>query len=400
MTKPTLLVLASTYPRWRDDPEPGFVHELARRLTDRFRVVVLCPHANGALEYETMDSVEIHRYRYAPQRWETLVNDGGMVSNVQHSPWKALLLPGFFIGQLFAAYRAVRRYRPTVVHAHWLIPQGIVATALSLAGSSSPFLVTSHGGDLYALKSWPFRWIKRAVIRRSARLAVVSEGMLQQVAALGADMSKVVVEPMGADLSGRFVPDPTVPRSRTEILFVGRLVEKKGLRFLIAAMHAIRAAVPGATLTVAGFGPELEMRKEQVRDLELQDAVRFLGAVPQSELPSLYRRAALFVAPFVEATSGDQDGLGLVLIEALGCGCPVLVSAIPAVRRLAETCNGVHTVPPGSTAALADAISRLVRSPQPVDPNEVQGFDWHVRAGAYAALLDTVMRRCEVASPR
>ncbi|MBB4129102.1 glycosyltransferase involved in cell wall biosynthesis [Xanthomonas translucens] len=393
MTKPTLLVLASTYPRWRDDMEPGFVHELCRRLTGRFRVVVICPAAKGALGRELMDSVEIHRYRYAPQRWETLVNDGGMVSNVRRHPWKALMLPGFFLGQLVAAYRVTCKYRPAVIHAHWLLPQGLVATALTIATPSIPFLVTSHGADLFALKSWPFRMIKRIVMRRSACLAVVSEGMLEQVTNLGTDMSKVVVEPMGTDLSARFFPDPAVPRSRTEILFVGRLVEKKGLRFLIAAMHAIRAVVPGATLTVAGFGPELETLRKQVRDLGLQDVVCFLGAIPQAELPSLYRRAALLVAPFVEAKGGDQDGLGLVSIEALGCGCPVVVSAIPAVRRLAETCNGVHTVPPGSAAALARTVSRLIRSPQLVDPNDVRGFDWHVRAGAYAALLDSVMRR-------
>lgn len=400
MTKPTLLVLASTYPRWRDDTEPGFVHELCRRLTDRFRVVVICPGAKGALGRELMDSVEIHRYRYAPQRWETLVNDGGMVSNVRRHPWKALMLPGFFLGQLVAAYRVARKYRPAVIHAHWLLPQGLVATALTIATPSIPFLVTSHGADLFALKSWPFRMIKRMVMRRSACLAVVSEGMLEQVTNLGTDMSKVLVEPMGTDLSARFFPDPAVPRSRTEILFVGRLVEKKGLRFLIAAMHAIRAAVPGATLTVAGFGPELETRRKQVRDLGLQDVVCFLGAIPQAELPSLYRRAALLVAPFVEAKGGDQDGLGLVSIEALGCGCPVVVSAIPAVRRLAETCNGVHTVPPGSAAALAYTVSRLIRSPQLVDPNDVRGFDWHVRAGAYAALLDSVMRRRYAGSSR
>lgn len=390
MTKPTLLVLTSTYPRWRDDPEPGFVHELSRRLTDRFRVIVICPHAGGALERELMDSVEIHRYRYAPQRWETLVNDGGMVANVRRHPWKALLLPGFFLGQLVAGYQALRTCRPAIIHAHWLIPQGLAATALTAMAPSLPFLVTSHGADLFALKAWPFRAIKRMVIRRSACLAVVSEGMLEQVAGLGTDMSKVVVEPMGTDLSGRFFPDSEVPRSRTDILFVGRLVEKKGLRFLIAAMHAIRAAVPDATLTVAGFGPELEIRKKQVRDLGLQGAIRFLGAVSQSDLPSLYRRAAVLVAPFVEAKGGDQDGLGLVLIEALGCGCPVVVSAIPAVRRLAETCNGIHQVTPGSTEALADAVSRVIGSPQANDPTDVQRFDWCRRAEAYGDLLATL----------
>src|SRR5690606_9209651 len=64
-SRPVLLVLASTYPRWPGDPEPGFVHELSRRLTDRFRVIALCPHAPGARTAERMDGVEVVRYRYA-----------------------------------------------------------------------------------------------------------------------------------------------------------------------------------------------------------------------------------------------------------------------------------------------------------------------------------------------
>ena len=78
--RPVLLVLASTYPRWADDHEPGFVHELARRLTDRFRVLALVPHSPGSSTRETLDGVEVIRYRYAPGRLETLVNDGGIVT--------------------------------------------------------------------------------------------------------------------------------------------------------------------------------------------------------------------------------------------------------------------------------------------------------------------------------
>src|SRR5690606_34159902 len=93
-TRPNLMVLASTYPRWAGDPEPSFVHELARRLTDRFNVTVLCPHAPGTASSEAMDGVQIIRYRYAPSAWETLVNDGGIVANLRRTKWKALLLPG------------------------------------------------------------------------------------------------------------------------------------------------------------------------------------------------------------------------------------------------------------------------------------------------------------------
>ena len=116
--RPRLLVLASTYPRWAGDSEPGFVHELSRRLADRFEVAVSCPHAPGALPQESMDGVEVHRYRYAPARWESLAYEGGIVTNLRRHPWKWLLLPGFFLAQAWSAWRLVARFRPHVVHAH------------------------------------------------------------------------------------------------------------------------------------------------------------------------------------------------------------------------------------------------------------------------------------------
>jgi hypothetical protein len=125
--KPRLLVLASTYPRWPGDPEPAFVHELARRLVDAFEVTVLCPHAAGAATRETFDGVQVLRYRYAPAALESLVNDGGIVANLKRHRWKWLLLPTFVGALAWRAWRLVRRERPAVVHAHWLIPQGVVA---------------------------------------------------------------------------------------------------------------------------------------------------------------------------------------------------------------------------------------------------------------------------------
>src|SRR5690606_26031112 len=110
-------------------------HELARRLTQRFRVIVLAPHAQGAKRREMLDGVEIRRYRYAPERLETLVNDGGIVTNLRRASWKYLLVPGFVLIQAWQAWRLVSRRRVDVIHAHWLIPQGLIAALLqSLPG--------------------------------------------------------------------------------------------------------------------------------------------------------------------------------------------------------------------------------------------------------------------------
>ncbi len=390
--RPRLLILASTYPRWEGDHEPGFVHELAKRLTGEFDVTVLCPHAPGALAIEDMNGVEVIRYRYAPARWETLVNDGGIVTNLRRAKWKLVLVPIFLLAQALTAWRLSRRYRFDTIHAHWLIPQGLIAAALQyLPGRNVPFVVTSHGADLYALKGRVMNALKRFVLRRAAAVTVVSGAMRDELAAMGEDASRISVQPMGVDLSERFTPDPNVVRSTDEILFVGRLVEKKGLRHLIDAMPAILATRPSICLSIVGFGPEEIERRDQVEQLGLQGNVRFLGAVRQDDLPGLYRRAAVFVAPFVEAASGDREGLGLVLIEAAGCGCPVMVSDLPAVRQVFPNAAGASFVSPGNPVALATAVLSALATRHSVTDSEMQRlrdeFDWNSRARHYSNIL-------------
>jgi glycosyltransferase involved in cell wall biosynthesis len=391
--KPRLLVLTSTYPRWPGDPEPGFVHELAKRLVVQFEVTVVAPHARGALSREVLDGVSVIRYRYAPDALETLVNDGGILANLRRQAWKWLLVPGFLVSMLWVTWRTVCQARTDVVHAHWLIPQGIVVALLGLLDwRMPPFVLTSHGADLYALRARPLQAMKRFVVRRAAEVTVVSHAMRTELLRLGAQAQHVSVEPMGVDLSSRFTPDASALRSRDEILFVGRLVEKKGLRYLIDAMPIILAERPSAFLTIAGFGPEEEGLQMQTGMLGLAAKVRFMGPVPQEDLATLYRRAAVFVAPFIEAESGDQEGLGLVLVEAAGCDCPVVTCAVAAVREVIGDHALGTIVQQRDPQALAQAILAVLEGRSQSETIYARQamrdrFDWMARARAYALLL-------------
>lgn len=397
--RPRLLILTSTYPRWSGDHEPGFVHELAKRLTPRFEVRVLCPHARGAAVQETLEGVEVVRYRYAPDRLETLVNNGGIVTNLKRQRWKGLLVPFFLLGLLWRTWREIRCRHPDVIHAHWLLPQGLIVALLGMVDRRTPpFLVTSHGADLFALRARPLTALKRFVAGRAAALTVVSQAMQDELARIGVPLHKVSVQPMGVDLTERFTPAPDVPRSPDEILFVGRLVEKKGLRYLLTALPEIISKHPSAFLTVVGFGPEEGERRAQVDALGIAHKVNFLGALTQAELPALYRRAAVFVAPFVRATSGDQEGLGLVLVEALGCGCPAVVSDLPASRDItAGLVGATATIAPDQLHTLGTVVSQALRESahcrQAVCdalPILRQRFDWSHVAEGYGRRLGQV----------
>ncbi len=398
--KSRLLVLASTYPRWQGDPEPAFVHELCKSLLHCFDVTVLCPHASGAPFDEVMEGVRVVRYRYAPERFETLVNDGGIVSNLKGAPWKWLLLPLFFVAQIWGLWRINRTWKPDLIHAHWLIPQALSVTFLGVLTSRLPPLyVTSHGADLFALKSKVFQWLKRLVVARASGVSVVSSIMKQELEDLGCDATKISVMPMGVDLEDRFSPSRTVVRSRREILFVGRLVEKKGLRYLLEALPSVLEVFPDTSITVVGFGPEKTKLLQLVDALKVQNRVSFVGAVPQSGLAEYYRRAAVFVAPFILAQNGDQEGLGLVVVEALGCGCPVIVSDIPATRDITHDIEGATTVPMRNSSAIAEAIISVYRTNDRPRPEAVTSiselrrrFSWSSVGNSYAIELSKLLR--------
>jgi glycosyltransferase involved in cell wall biosynthesis len=397
----TLLVISSTYPRWADDHEPGFVHELAKRLTGRFRVISLVPCSPGASVHEILDGVEVIRFRYAPRRFETLVNDGGIISNLRRHRWKILLLPAFVVGQSWRLWRLSRSGDVDVLHAHWLLPQGLIAALLNnFSGNAPRYLVTSHGADLFALRGKLLNKLKRFVVKNAAAVTVVSEAMRSELALIGADVRRVHVRAMGVDLQRRFSPGESLIRSRDEILFVGRLVEKKGLRYLIDAMPAILKVNPSAFLTVVGFGPEEVERKEQVQRLGLQAKVQFHGAMAQQELPAFYQRAAMFVAPFVPTPSGDQEGLGLVAVEAAGCGCPVIASDLPAVRDVFDD-NQALLVTAGSAEAITNAVCALFARPPSRQSQEglrlslCEKFDWSIVAENYSEILQSLVSQRE-----
>ena len=395
--KPTLLVLASTYPRWQGDPEPGFVHELCKRLAHRFRVIALVPDAPGADPSGVLDGVEVVRYHYAPRQFQTLVNNGGIATNLQRSKWKWLLVPGFVFAQWLQARWLVRREAVDVVHAHWLLPQGLIARALGHV-RPVPYVVTSHGGDLFGLRGRTLTALKRRVATSASAMTVVSSAMRDEADRLGLQAPLMQVLPMGVDLQERFTIDPDDRRETDHLLFVGRLVPKKGLRHLIDAMPRVIARRPGVVLEIAGFGPEEQALRAQVDAIGISFHVRFLGALPQDALPALYRRASLFVAPFIRDATGNQEGLPVVLMEAIGCGCPVLVGDVAGVADLLGEHYRQASVKADDITLLADTIVDILEKPAmaaertaAIRTAAIENIDWNVIARGYGDLLEKVL---------
>lgn len=393
--RPCVLVLTSTFPRWENDPEPAFIFDLCRRLIPYYDITVLAPRTPGGKMLETIAGLNIVRFPYFFNRWEKLaMHGGGILNKLKSNPIYYLMVPFFLLGQLLVLVRLLRHGRFDLIHAHWLIPQGLIsALGIILSRRRIPLVCTSHGGDLFALKGWALQRLKRWVMDKSVAVTVVSQTMKNKVVDMGISPDKVQVISMGVDVKHLFTPDSKIKRNSHDLLFVGRLVEVKGLPVLLRAIPKLLVNKPDIRLSVAGAGPLKAGLKELALQLNISDKVDFLGMVAQKHLPALYQRATLAIFPFIMTKSGIQEGFGLVVVEAMGCECPVIAGDLPAIHDSITHGESGLLVPSGNSGALADTILRALNDPDLCLKLAREGrkrvvgeFDWEVVAGKYAGL--------------
>lgn len=358
MQAPRILVLSSTYPRYAGDAAvPSFVHALTRRLADAFEMHVLAPHAPGAAAEEELDGVRVHRFRYLPESWQTLAYGGGMLPGLRRRPWRAAGLPALLMAEYLAARRLLSGGGFGLIHAHWAIPHGLIGAGLK---GSRALLCTSHGSDLFALGSWA-RPFQRRALERADAVTVVSGALRDRALDIAPGIQPRVM-PMGVDL-GRFMPSAAGTR-REGLLYVGRLVRDKGVHTLLQALAALASRGEHQRLAIVGSGPAEDALRSLAYDLGLGKQVEFLGPRPNAELPPLYREAEALVFPSLLGPKGQQEGMGLVPLEALACGCPVVASQLPAVSEVVRHGETGLLYPPGDATALAAALMRLRQEPE------------------------------------
>lgn len=383
-----VLVLTSTYPRYQGDTDPAFIKHLCKRLQRNFELHVVAPHYAGLHKREDEDGITIHRFVYAPEHWETLAYDGGILNRLGEKPLRYLLVPLFILSQFILAEKLCRKYGIDAIHGHWIIPQGLVAV-LVRAIHQIPVVITAHGGDLYGVRGKVMRNLKKWIVGRADRLTVVSEGMKETMLSMGIPEDKIAVSPMGVDLRARFKPCAGAQRDR-RLLFVGRLVSGKGAAVLLDATERIAKRHPDVHLDIVGDGPERAELEKITRTLRLEDYVTFHGSKRQEEIAGYYQRAVVLVIP-----STEPEGLGLVAVEAMGCRCPVVSTDVPGLRDVVKDGVTGLLAQPGSAEDLAVRIEQLLNDEPYAERLAAQGrdyvlskFDWTEVAQRYQRLIE------------
>ncbi len=349
---------------------------------------------------KALDAVAVQRFRYAwPARLQQLAY-GGILPNLKRNRLLWAQVPFFLACEFIAAWRLASRREFELLHAHWVIPQGIIAAIVGRL-TGTPFIVTAHGGDIYAVKGAIPDAVKRWTLRRSKNVTAVSADLAAAVRGIsGLEESSVQVIPMGVDTK-QFSPDKADPALREAlriagplILFVGRLAEKKGVRYVIEAMPAVLHHLPEARLVIVGDGPLRADLEKLTRQLDITDAVMFLGAKRPEELPPYFASADVFVGPSIVAAGGDTESFGLVFAEAMASGCPVIASDVGGIGEIVEHGISGLLVEQRNPAAIAAALRRILTSQKLRNSLAKNGrarvksrFDQAVIANLYAKVL-------------
>ena len=375
-----VLVIGSVYPRFQEDAEvPWLRTSIAHLKKAGAEIQVLAPAYKG-LKSHDIDGTHVNRFRYAPASWEILTHEEGAPSKMASKPWLQLLAIPYIINGFFQCIRICRKWRPDVIHAHWPFPHAYIALGAAKL-FRIPLVLNFHGAELLLIrkKKWVKPLLKFAIGQAQAVFANSSftAGKIKAIRNVDVEWS-----PYGTTLEGASLPlasaadaasatpssggtpqrpEPHAINNKFKILFVGRHIERKGICYLIeAAKYLPRDKFE---IRIVGVGDLTEQLKQQAAAVNDGAEIIFTGKLSPEALANEYKTANVFTLPAIVDHKGDTEGLGVVLIEAMELGLPIVASNVGGIPDVVVDGESGILVPEKDPAALADAFKRLEADP-------------------------------------
>ncbi len=355
-----VLFVTSTFPRSEDDDQVPWLLELSTVLREKgVDLEVLAPTYAG-LASHTVHGVPVHRYRYWTKEREVVTHEAGAMNKMAGR--RDLALPAFALvgAGMAAAAKLAGKNRYDAIHSHWPLPMGLPAQAGAWASKSKPRLVaTFHGAELALAKrkghyrpvlKWLANNLDAAISNSRSTADTVREltGVEPRVIPFGPPRGAVDLTRKAETVSENGLPI---------VLAVGRIVERKGFPVLVRAAERLRGK---ARIVIVGGGEDEKAVEREVEKRKVGDVVELAGRLSNYELSDLYSRCAVFCLPAVIDSRGETEGLGVVLIEAMSHGKPVVASGLGGVPDAVENGETGLLIPHGDPDALAKALLRTI----------------------------------------
>jgi glycosyltransferase involved in cell wall biosynthesis len=370
-----ICMVTSSYPKFAGDVTAPFIESIATYVARRgHEVHVLAPWHPDLRHKPVEHGVHLHFFTYAPRRDLNIWGYAASLEADVRVKWAIYpLAPVVMARGLGALLRLTRRVRFDLIQVHWPIPNG----PLALAGAvrrGLPLVSSLHGSDIFvAERNAAAGLAVRGVFAASDAISACSEDLRTRAIALGAPPGRSRLIPYGVDPQ-EFAPIPGARAALRHrlglapgtplVLALGRLVYKKGFAYLIEAAPAILAAHPDARIVIAGGGDLAEELTRQIAALGLAGRVLLSGPVARDLVPLYFSGADVFALPSVVDQRGNVDGLPNALLEAMASGAAIVASDVAGVPLAVHDGENGLLVPQKEPAALAQAVNRLLDSPE------------------------------------
>ncbi len=321
-----VLCVTSNLPRWAGDSTTPFVLNLVQDLMQLgWQVDVLAPHAPNAAFQECLDGVPVERFRYLwPSSLQTLCYGGGALINLRKNRFNWFKLPPLIIAETASVAARLAKRRYALIHSHWILPQGLIGTLLAKP-FRTPHVVTVHGGDIFGLQGWAMGRLKRIALHGADAVTVNSSTTARAVNRLCPELSGLHQIPMGANIPALCHSEPQVQDIRARykcgegplLLFVGRLIEEKGVDDFIAAVAILVRTIPHLRGLIIGSGQDEARFRRHCDALGLGEHITFTGWLNPSAVAVHMSAADMLIGPSRTAQNGWKEAQGLVFIEAM-----------------------------------------------------------------------------------
>lgn len=403
-------LLTHTFPRFSKDPAAPFMDGVASGIEKAGNeVFVLTPYSpffkNTKRDYQVITYKYIfpnclHKLGYS----ETLSDDKNLKSV------SLLLSPLLIIFGTITLYRLVKKEKIDLINAHWILPNGFMAAIVSKL-TGVPVVSTLPGSDVYMAGKNDFYKLMAKFAAATSKVVTSNSGQLLADLAniTGVDLvgkSKVIIYGVDPEV---FKPDAvnntylreklSIAKNVPIVLGVGRLVTKKGFRYLIEAAPNVLKKYPDTVFVIVGDGDQRNALESLVNKKRISKNIRFTGSINYQELKNYYNLADISVLPSIRDEKGNLDDQSVSVIEAMACGKPVVTTDFPGYKLVIK--NGVNgfLVSEKNTVGIEKALLKLISSSllegnigRKNRETVVEKFSWLIIGRQYSQLFMTLVK--------
>lgn len=357
---------------------------------------MLAPHHAGARTSEVMSGLKVLRYRYFLPESGQQVAYPAILPNIRRRPALGLQIPFLLFAQYRAAKSVVENWQPSVVYAHWVMPQGLIAWVLKRR-LGIPYILQNHSSDLsvFARLGRLGRLLARSILRDCEHFFCVNTTQKEYALSLLPSgererfSARCSVLPMGIAGVSNFV---AATESKFDIATIARLSRKKGLNFLIEAAELLARRGVRPRIGIAGDGEDRAELEAMVKDAD----ITFTGFITGKSKDEFFSKSLTFAFPS-RAFRGDVEGLPVALLEALCSGHRVLASKDTNIEQLAEwpkiKSDVTFVDDPADIPSLSSAMERLLAAA--VSPSGVASlisrYQWTSLINEYLGAIDAAL---------